>query len=60
MTTHTAAPAGAPKGNEGHRFFIAPLRHTKTLYLIRHGEGYHNLFGEVDREMCVNVTFPRF
>ena len=32
--------------NFGHRFFIAPHRHTKTLYLVRHGEGYHNLAGE--------------
>ena len=32
--------------NFGHRFFIAPHRHTKTLYLVRHGEGYHNLHGE--------------
>ena len=32
--------------NFGHRFFIAPHRHTKTLYLVRHGEGYYNLHGE--------------
>ena len=31
--------------NFGHRFFIAPHRHTKTFYLVRHGEGYHNLAG---------------
>ena len=31
--------------NFGHKFFIAPHRHTKTLYLVRHGEGY-NLHGE--------------
>ena len=44
-----AAPDLAPAGDEEHRFFLAPLRHTKTLYLIRHGEGYHNFFGERDR-----------
>ena len=38
-----AAPDLAPAGDEEHRFFLAPLRHTKTLYLIRHGEGYHNV-----------------
>jgi hypothetical protein len=64
MTTPAAAPAGAPDStrgapdsNAGHRFFLAPLRHTKTLYLIRHGEGYHNLFGEVDRAMYASEKF---
>lgn len=58
MTTPTsAAPAGDLESNEGHRFFIAPLRHTKTLYLIRHGEGYHNLFGEMDRTQYGSEQF---
>ena len=52
-----AAPDLAPAGDEEHRFFLAPLRHTKTLYLIRHGEGYHNFFGERDREMYKSEKF---
>ena len=47
----------APAGQETHRFFLAPLRHTKTLYLIRHGEGYHNLFGEKDHEAYKSEQF---
>jgi hypothetical protein len=39
----------APSANPApHRFFLAPLRHTKTLYLVRHGQGFHNLYGEAD------------
>tara|TARA_B110000977_G_scaffold150085_2_gene190269 strand:+ start:3672 stop:4559 length:888 start_codon:yes stop_codon:yes gene_type:complete len=48
----------APAGDESsHRFFLAPLRHTKTLYLIRHGEGYHNLFGEKDHDAYKSEQF---
>ena len=25
---------------------LLPARHTKTLYLVRHGEGYHNVAGK--------------
>ena len=57
MTIPTAAPSGAAESNAGHRFFIAPLRHTKTLYLIRHGEGYHNLYGEADKAMYASEKF---
>ena len=45
-----AAPDLAPSGDEEHRFFLAPLRHTKTLYLIRHGEGYHNFHHEFQHD----------
>ena len=55
-TPPDAAPAGA-EDNRGHRFFLQPLRHTKTLYLIRHGEGYHNLYGEKDRSAYRSEQF---
>jgi broad specificity phosphatase PhoE len=47
----------APAGEQEHRFFLAPLRHTKTLYLIRHGEGYHNFYGEKDHENYKSEKF---
>ena len=55
-TPPDAAPAGA-EDNRGHRFFLQPLRHTKTLYLIRHGEGYHNLHGEKVRSAYRSEQF---
>ena len=45
MSEAPSAPSAAPAP---HRFFLAPLRHTKTLYLVRHGQGFHNLYGEQD------------
>lgn len=59
MSSPAAAPAGAPEEDTppSHRFFLAPLRHTKTLYLIRHGEGYHNLFGEKDHALYGSEKF---
>ena len=50
-------PAGA-EDNRGHRFFLQPLRHTKTLYRDpHHGEGYHNLYGEKDRSAYRSEQF---
>ena len=47
MTASASAPATVVEP----AFFLSPLRHTKTVYLIRHGEGYHNVAGEIDHDL---------
>ena len=58
MAPAAAAPAApSDEDRSSHRFYITPLRHTKTLYLIRHGEGYHNLHGEKDHAQYASEKF---
>jgi broad specificity phosphatase PhoE len=39
------------------RVHVVPLGHTKRLHLIRHGEAFSNVYGEVDRSAYKSMQF---
>ncbi len=39
---------GGPASSRPYPLLVLPLRQTKQIHFIRHGQGYHNVAGHLD------------
>jgi broad specificity phosphatase PhoE len=46
-----------PSSPAKHNFLMLPLKQTKTIHWIRHGQGYHNVAGEKDRHLYASELY---